>query len=211
MWQRVVISCLLVMLGGCSFFFQQSADSKPETEVAVCPPPPVCPICPAAIVCPKPSPQPVPKPPLRAVDTEDLPIIGSVEYVHWLKPDIQFEARIDTGAESSSLDARDIVRFERDGKRWVRFTVFDGEEQVTLERRVKRRVLIKQQEGLMDRRYVVRLRLQMGAINELVDVTLTDRSQMDYPLLIGRNFLTDTAIVDVSRRHTIKPPKKVAK
>jgi hypothetical protein len=34
-----------------------------------------------------------------------------------------------------------------------------------------------------------------------IDVGLSDRDRSDYPMLLGRNFLVDTAIVDVSRDH----------
>jgi len=133
-------------------------------------------------------------------------VIGGVEMVTLAQVGLAFEARIDTGAESSSLHADDIVLFERDGRRWVRFSlpVGEGLEPVTLERKLKRKVLIKQHEGMLERRFVVRLRLQMGTINERVDVTLANRKEMTFPMLIGRNYLTDTAIVDVSRKHTLK-------
>ena len=71
------------------------------------------------------------------------------------------------------------------------------------ELRLRRRVLIKQTNGLRDRRFVVRMWVAVGEARSYIDVNLTDRSDFEYPMLIGRNFLTDSLIVDVSRHHTI--------
>ena len=84
-------------------------------------------------------------------------------------------------------------------------------ELVELERRFQRTALIKQKDGESKRRYVVKLWLTLGNIKERVDVTLSNRTDFNYPLLVGRNLLTDTAIVDVSRRHTINSAKAKAK
>ncbi|WP_461482741.1 ATP-dependent zinc protease family protein, partial [Porticoccus sp.] len=136
----------------------------------------------------------------------NLPIIGEVENVAVDPPGVTLEARIDTGAASSSMHAENIQMVERDGSRYVRFSVLNPEtnELMEVERKLHRKVLIKQQTGEYERRYVVKLWLSLGGIKEQVDVTLTDRSDFEYPLLVGRNLLTDTAIVDVSRKHTLK-------
>ena len=55
------------------------------------------------------------------VEKAHLPIIGEVEPIYFLPMKTPFLARIDTGATTSSLDAKDIVYFERDGERWVSF------------------------------------------------------------------------------------------
>ena len=71
---------------------------------------------------------------------------------------------------------------------------------------------IKQNGGPDERRYVVRMWISVGDSRSRIDVNLADRSGFEYPLLIGRNFLTDTMIVDVSRHHTSKqkPPHGVS-
>ena len=50
-----------------------------------------------------------------------------MEHVYISPPGILLTARIDTGATTSSIDARNIEPFERDGKRWVRFEVINPE------------------------------------------------------------------------------------
>ena len=134
-----------------------------------------------------------------------LPIVGAVELVHIESADIKLKARIDTGAETTSIHAEDIQLIEKDGRRYVRFVLIDPArgERVQQELRLRRRVLIKQSYGPDERRYVVRMWLTLGNTRSRVDVNLSDRTNFQYPLLIGRNFLTDSLIVDVSRHHTI--------
>ncbi|MCB1667605.1 MAG: ATP-dependent zinc protease [Porticoccaceae bacterium] len=219
MWQHVVIVSLVALLWGCAVVEpqpqpQSQPEKQPEIETVVhpiaevesCPPVPVCEVCSTTIVCPKLPVRPIVKPPPKAMKSGDLPVVGAVEMVTLVEHNLKFRARIDTGAESSSIHASDIVLFEREGNRWVRFSV-QGEKDsqpFVLERPLVRKVAIKQHEGMRERRYVVEMRLRMGDINERVEVTLADRSDLKYPVLIGRNFLTDTAVVDVSRRYILK-------
>lgn len=156
-----------------------------------------------------PPPNPAPEP-INMLDVSPLKttdgrlILGSVETIRLYPLGIIYEARIDTGAETSSIDAQNIVLFERDGKRWARFELQDAgqNDRVVVEKRIRRFVLVSQiNNPKQDRRPVVRMRLQVGSTMETVDISLTDRSRMSFPILLGREFLLDRAIVDVSRSH----------
>src|SRR4051794_37488254 len=120
---------------------------------------------------------------------------------------IAFPARIDTGAETCSLHVEKLeiqdktarrtknvgksVRFmlkASDGKtKWVEGIVADAI-------RVKSSSL---KSGEVDHRYKVRLTLQWKDVRKEVLVTLNDRTSMEYPLLVGRNFLQSDFLVDV--------------
>jgi hypothetical protein len=121
---------------------------------------------------------------------------------------IRMPARIDTGAATTSIHAQDIELVEKDGKRWVHYSLVDPatDEKVQVEQRLHRKVLIKQSDGEDLRRYVVRMWITIGEARALVDVALSDREQMEYPLSIGRNMLVDTVIVDVSRKNLAGKP-----
>ncbi|NMH63865.1 ATP-dependent zinc protease family protein [Shewanella salipaludis] len=156
--------------------------------------------------------QNTPKPPELAVpdQCETSPIgekflLGEVESVMVDELDAYFATRIDTGAESSSIDARNIVVFERDGHKWVRFDVLtqgnDAPPQ-TFESRVVRFVRIKQDADTDDdRRPVIHAHLKIGKYAAETDLNLTDRSHLDYPLLLGRKFMKDIAVVDVGQNY----------
>ena len=93
---------------------------------------------------------------------------------------------------------------EKDGKRWVHFSLLDPatEEQIAVEERLRRKVVKKSSDGDKQTRYVVKLWISLGESRILADVTLNDRD-MEYPLIVGRNVLVDTMIVDVSRKHLV--------
>ncbi|MFK7914827.1 MAG: ATP-dependent zinc protease [Pseudomonadales bacterium] len=135
------------------------------------------------------------------VKIDDRMVVGELEYV-WLEPPgISLTARIDTGAESSSVNAQNLVEFERDGDDWVRFEWALQGKTTSIERPIKRYVRVVQQadpDGT--RRPVVSLRLRIGDIEDDFDFSLADRSHLDHQMILGRNFLTDVAVVDVGRK-----------
>ncbi|WP_394131760.1 ATP-dependent zinc protease [Shewanella maritima] len=131
-------------------------------------------------------------------------LLGEVESVYVEEVKSHFATRIDTGAESSSLDARNIVLFERNGAQWVRFDVLShikDQPANTFESKVVRFVRIKQDaDSPEDRRPVIHTHLKIGKYSAETDVNLTDRSHLEYPLLLGRKFMKDIAVVDVSQQ-----------
>jgi hypothetical protein len=148
-----------------------------------------------------------PPPPAPACDARDAALadkllVGRREDV-WIE-DLQLAlpARIDTGAETASLDARNIREFERDGDDWVRFDIAHPKsgEPLTLERPVARVVLILQSTSEEpERRAVIELGIVLGAVRQIAEFTLSDRSHLDFQMLVGRNILKDLMIVDVGQ------------
>lgn len=88
-----------------------------------------------------------------------------------------------------------------------------GEKQpaTNFESKVVRFVRIKQDANEKDdRRPVIHAHLKIGQYSAETDLNLTDRSHLDYPLLLGRKFIKDIAVVDVGQRYVhgkAKPPK----
>lgn len=129
-------------------------------------------------------------------------IVGASEKIWFEATDSVYEARIDTGATTSSLSAQKIALFERDGDRWVRFTLAHDQidESPQIEAPLVRYVrIIQVSADEPDRRPVVALTIRLGRLTEKAEFTLTDRSEMEYPVLLGREFLQDIAVVDIGR------------
>ncbi|KGE04216.1 ATP-dependent zinc protease family protein [Pseudohaliea rubra] len=150
--------------------------------------------------------QPAPLPAPACDEGEAVPgeklLIGRREEV-WIE-DLQLAlpARIDTGAETASLDARNIREFERDGDQWVRFDLVHpaSGEPLALERPVARVVRILQSSSQeAERRVVIELGIVLGHVRQLAEFTLSDRSHLDFQMLVGRNILKDLMIVDVGQ------------
>ncbi|MFC5051395.1 RimK/LysX family protein [Rubritalea spongiae] len=147
--------------------------------------------------------------PESSLTQSDLRVLGEVEPIGVLDVDWYYSARIDTGATTSSIHAEKIEPFERDGVQWVRFELVNEEsgKKEKLERKIERKVRIKEHDDDSERRYVVKLHVYYGGENELLEFTLTDRSGYKYPLLVGRNLLRGIAVVDVSKKNTLKKEK----
>lgn len=138
-------------------------------------------------------------------------IVGEVEKISLSPPNITYNARIDTGANTSSLNAFDITPFERDGKKWVKFKLKDSTtDKITeISRQIVRKIKVKQHSANGQKRYIVKMNIRLGNIEQRIEFSLTNRSDYEFPVLIGRNFLKDMAVVDVSKKFTQKvlPPE----
>lgn len=128
-----------------------------------------------------------------------LDILGWVEFVEFVDPNIRLKAKLDTGATTSSLNALNQKRFKRNGKEWIRFDVEDPDEpenRVTFEAPVVRNVRIRRHNDETQRRPVVKLGMCVGRIYRERQFSLIDRTEFVYQVLVGRNFLRDHALVD---------------
>jgi hypothetical protein len=134
--------------------------------------------------------------------TEEPVVAGWIERTMLLPSRLEIEAKLDSGAENSSLHVEKERFFRRDGKRWVRFTV-EGESgrRVAFERSVRRYAAIKRHNGGSDIRAVVEIKICLGSVVKEVEVNLVDRSRFDYELLVGRSFLTGEFLIDTSDTH----------
>ncbi|GLQ33185.1 ATP-dependent zinc protease family protein [Litoribrevibacter albus] len=194
---------LVGVLAGCDALPTQPSEGNPQAQN--CPPPKE-----VQQACPDVKPTVITKEvekrvevlPARFQSIEKKTVIGQVENTKITPSEWSFESRIDSGATTTSIDARDITPFERDGKDWVRFNLYDRKTKQTfeIEKPVERVVKIKRHGTELQERYVVLLDLSIGNLTERVEVSLTDRSEFTYPVLIGRNFLMDRAVIDVSQK-----------
>ena len=112
-----------------------------------------------------------------------LPEIG----IPWIK------AKLDTGARTSSLHAYDIATFDRDGADWVRFRVRPWQEstddEVVVECPVHDRRRVRSSSGHVQVRFVVLMTVVLVGREVLAEVTLSNRDQMGFRMLIGREAL----------------------
>ena len=112
-------------------------------------------------------------------------------------------AKLDTGAYTSSIHAEEKELFERDGKKWVRFIVTEPRKKnsarVTLEAPLVRIARIKEPNGESEKREVVKLSFKIGDKKLRGDFTLNNRSNMLSPILIGRVTIRELGWIDPSR------------
>lgn len=116
-----------------------------------------------------------------------------------------FLARVDTGAARTSVHAADIVveggaaEMAEDVGKTIRF-VLAGEDGAArpMSAVIASVQRVRNSQG-SELRYAVPLRISWKGVEKTVEVNLRDRSAMDYKLLIGRDWLKGTALVDVGR------------
>ncbi len=129
-------------------------------------------------------------------------ILGWREWVSLPNLDLKaVRTKIDTGAKSSALHVSDMQIFDRDGRKWVRFGL-------QLKRSRKRlhycgAEVIDEREvtdsgGHATIRPFIRTTVGLGEHHFSVEVNLTNRSQLLFPMLLGRTALSGRALVDPS-------------
>lgn len=143
-----------------------------------------------------------------------LPAVGWRELVHL--PELGLHsvpAKIDTGARTSSLHGVVLDEFERDGQKMVRFAV-DFEQQHV--RQVCEAVHvdvrgITSSNGETQYRYVIKTPLKLGDIEFRAEISLANRADMKFPMLIGRSSLRRRFVVDSGYSWLQTPEMKVQK
>ena len=135
-------------------------------------------------------------------------VVGRVEWISSSAPEIAFRARIDTGAQSCSVHADNIVEKEIDGDRYVEFTTLDEKaEPHTFLKKVVKMTNVKGTSGVSEKRYVVKMQLTFGQRSLAVNVNLNNRRTLKHRFLVGRNLLLGDYIVDVSQSRLLGDKK----
>ncbi len=142
---------------------------------------------------------------------EPLKIYGLFEEM--VLPQIRekpIKAKLDTGAQTTSLGAKDISVFEKHDRKWVRFTPqIKGVGPVELPLARYMRVKLRPVKGLKKkniRRPVVVMQICFDGELRSTEVNLVDRSRFRYPLLIGSSTLIEfSAAVDPGAQYTSTP------
>lgn len=128
-------------------------------------------------------------------------VIGSEEWC--ALPELKLpaiKARVDTGAKTSALHAFNIQPYEDGGKSYVSFDIHPIQNDRLITKRCSAEVIdkryVKSSSGRKERRYVIATDLVIGDFLWKIEVTLTNRDSMGYRMLIGREAMTQKALID---------------
>ena len=113
-------------------------------------------------------------------------------------------AKIDTGARTSSLHATEIERFSAGRRRMIRFLLDVGggaSEPVVCELPHADHRSITSSNGQSEERLIIKTRIAIGSHVFRAEFSLTDRSDMKFPILVGRTALRRGFLVDSSRSY----------
>ena len=134
-----------------------------------------------------------------------LPDLG----VDWIK------AKLDTGARTSALHAFDLEEFERDGQAWVRFSIHpwqrSDEDVAELSLPVLDRRDVRSSNGQTEQRYAVALDVTLAGRTITTVMTLSNRDEMGFRMLIGREALERGFLVDSARSYAGGRPRRAVR
>ena len=105
--------------------------------------------------------------------------------------DFYLKAKIDTGATISALHATHIKEFDHKGDKYVKFRLYQTKSYRKIEKPVVGYKTIKNSFGIKQQRPLINISIKIG--DNIIDtiITLTTRSRMTYPVLIGRSTLNN--------------------
>jgi hypothetical protein len=136
----------------------------------------------------------------------EKPVLGWLEKALIVPGGFILEAKLDTGADNTSLDARSIEVIHREGKNILRFNVDDRQGKTyTLEREQVGIELVPQHVGDDEERPLIVLEICIGSECRNTLVNLVDRSKKKYPLLVGRSFMLDRVLIDSGGEYLTQP------
>lgn len=139
-------------------------------------------------------------------------IVGWREWV--ALPDLgvdRIKAKIDTGARTSALHAFRIKRFKKDGQKYVSFYVHPIQRrrrpEVYCEAPLVDERVVTSSNGARQKRCVIETRMKLGSRTWPVEITLSDRDEMTFRMLIGRQALRRRLTVDPGSSYLISAPR----
>ena len=115
----------------------------------------------------------------------------------------RIRAKIDTGARSSALHVDDQWRFERDGQPWVGFRIRPrlSDAAMEVEARINDERRVVDSGGHASSRIFIVARVLVGGVEADIELNLTSRHGMRYPMLLGRSAMQGRFIVDPARSY----------
>lgn len=141
--------------------------------------------------------------------TRNLQVIGrleNVDFPDWELYDIA--AKVDTGAFTSSLHCHHIEAYSEGGTSMVKFNLLDPSHETYNEKLFRLPIYktkkIKSSNGITEERILIKANIRIFNKIFQVELSLTDRSEMKYPVLIGRKLLKNRFLVDSSQKFVSK-------
>ena len=132
----------------------------------------------------------------------NLPELG----LPWIK------AKVDTGARTSCLHAFVVEPFEKDNEQWVRFGIHphqeDSDTEIYCEARIKDERSVTDSGGHSEQRLVIETPISIGKQQWPIEITLTNRDNMKFRMLLGRTAMEGKIAVNPEASFLLgKPPK----
>jgi hypothetical protein len=133
-------------------------------------------------------------------------IVGRKEIISIIDLELyDLDAKVDTGADSNALHCDDI---SIDKENFVHFTLLDEVHPSYHGKKMKMPIYkikkVKSSNGVVQERASIKVTVDFFGKKYKTVISLTNRADMKYPMLIGRKFLANKFLVDVSQEYLTK-------
>lgn len=122
--------------------------------------------------------------------------------------------KIDTGAYTSSIHSHDIKELTIDGEKYIVFQILDPSHPKYRDEEYKTKHFIKKSIknsfGNSEQRFIIETTIVLFGEEYPINLSLSERSDMKYPILIGRKFLNGRFTVDTSKKNISYKLKKAS-
>ncbi|HZL10250.1 MAG TPA: 30S ribosomal protein S6--L-glutamate ligase [Prolixibacteraceae bacterium] len=128
-------------------------------------------------------------------------IIGDSEWCAFPEMNIPaIKARVDSGAKTSVMHASNILKFNRNGEKWVSFEVHPIQDTRRITIRCESKIIdqriVKSSSGISEKRFVIQSTMKIGTYQWDIELTLTNRDSMGFRMLLGREAMENRILVD---------------
>ena len=135
-------------------------------------------------------------------------ILGSEEWCTLPELGIpSIKARVDSGAKTSALHAKNIAPFIKDDQNWVKFDINPIQNNVKTiihcEAPLVDKRVVKSSSGFREQRYVIQTSLEIGNSKWVIEMTLTNRDSMGFRMLLGREAMSGRVLVDPEQQYLL--------
>ncbi|MGW8370514.1 MAG: ATP-dependent zinc protease family protein [Gammaproteobacteria bacterium] len=117
----------------------------------------------------------------------------------------RIKAKIDTGARTSALHTFSIETMAVGGKSRVRFGIHPYQNRIDIEQYCTAAIIderwVTDSGGHKEERYVIRTTLALGSLSWRIEMTLTDRDDMRFRMLLGRSAMRNKILVNPTRSY----------
>ncbi|MGJ8745979.1 ATP-dependent zinc protease family protein [Polaribacter sp.] len=117
---------------------------------------------------------------------------------------IDIDLKVDSGAYTSSIHCSNIEEIEVNGKKIIRFTLLDPEHEFYNNKEFSTKnyasKLVKSSNGISEKRFLIETEIVIFNTTMPIHLTLSERKDMKFPILLGRKFLNKRFVIDTSKK-----------
>lgn len=124
-----------------------------------------------------------------------------IDFIDWGLENL--DIKIDTGARTSVIHCKEIALIKKYRKNYVKFILLDDKhpqfsnQEFILPFHKEKKV--KNSFGHEENRFIVKTTVKIYGKKHEIEISLRDRSNLEFPVLLGRSFIRKKYIIDVAK------------